>query len=199
MKKRIDTYRGHWDQALPSRVVSAVYNPAAWIIAVFFLYAFHVHSSAAGFHHPETDVKAAFIYNFTKFIQWPESSFRDDYLVIGYWGRGTMVDALRKLEGRKSLDKEVKIKEVSNPCDIQGVQVLVMAEEQFIDKKTLSSLEKGHVLTISEGKEALERGVIIALFKEGNKIRFAVNLKNAGRSGLKISSRLLKLAKFIVQ
>jgi len=149
--------------------------------------------------HPEADVKAAFILNFTKFIEWPAPSADPNSLVIGYWGDGNIIDALKKLDGRKSLNRNVKVRRVSDPCDMKAVQVLVISRDQFLDQKTLKELSERHVLTISEGLDALEKGIVLALFKEDNKIRFAVNLKSADLSKLRISSRLLKLARHIVK
>ncbi len=149
--------------------------------------------------HLEEDVKAAFIYNFTKFVQWPDPSGPADKLVIGYWGDDSMMTAIKKLEGRKSQDRFIEIKHISGRCDIDNVNVLVISRDQPFDEKTLRALAKKDVLTVAEGMDSLEKGVIIALYKEEDKIRFAISLRNIKGSKLKISSRLLKLAKRVIK
>jgi len=166
---------------------------------VLALAALPMKSLAVSQSHSEEEVKAAFIYNFTKFIDWPVQADQKDRLIIGYWGNGNMMNALKALDGRKTGQKIIVVKNISHPCELDGINVLVIEGRKFFDRKILDRLVKRNVLTISQGLEAVSRGIIIGLFKEENRIRFAVNLKVAKESRLTISSRLLSLAKKVIQ
>ncbi len=148
--------------------------------------------------HPEKDVEAAFIYNFTKFIKWREH--KDSVvLVIGYWGTGTLLDALKMLHGKKTQGKIIHIKQISHYNKIDQVDVLIIENLKHIDEKIIKELARKNILTIAEGPDAVEKGAIIGLYKKYNRIRFAINLKKAKASKLIISSRLLKLAQPVIK
>jgi len=166
---------------------------------VLAMAAWPIKSLAVSQSHSEEEVKAALIYNFTKFIDWPVQADGKDRLIIGYWGNGRMMNALKALDGRKTGQKIIVVKNISHPCELDGINVLVIEDRKFFDRKILDRLVKRNVLTISQGLEAVSRGIIIGLFKEENRIRFAVNLKVAKESRLTISSRLLGLAKKVIQ
>jgi len=170
-----------------------------WFLSLFFLSSVQVQAQTGS--HPEEDVKAAFIYNFTKFVEWPKSSNNDPNhdLVIGYWGNGSMMTALERLNGRKSQKKIIKVKLISGLCDMDDINVLVIGQDQTLDENMLMDLVKKNILTVSEGMDSLDKGIVIALYKEDDKIRFAINLKVMEGSKLRISSRLLKLAKYVIR
>ena len=83
--------------------------------------------------------------------------------------------------------------------EIDRIDVLVMAGEPSIDEETIKRLAQKHILTIAEGPDAPDRGIIIGLYTKNNRVKFAINLKKALESRLVISSRLLKLAKHVIR
>jgi len=200
LKTRKDPHRSVVPVKIFSPRFPAPQSFFAWIIGFFWLWVFPGILAASDITpHPESDVKAAFIFNFTKFVEWPDQDVNSGRLVIGYWGDENLIDNLKKLDGRKSLNRHVEVRKISDLCETEKVHVLVISRDRFLDKKTLKELSERHVLTISEGLDSLEKGIILTLFKEDNKIRFAVNLKSADLSKLRISSRLLKLARYIAK
>lgn len=149
--------------------------------------------------HSEADVKAAFIYNFTKFVQWPSCPEACPILLIGYCGGTKMMEALKRLEGRKCQQMLIKVKKITDFHDLAELKVMVIENSSDISEEMLRGVSERNILTISQGPDAVEKGVVIGLFKENNRIRFAINLRKAKENGLKISSRLLKLAKYVIR
>ncbi len=144
-------------------------------------------------------IKASYLYNFAKFVEWPEEVFMDSGtpITIGILGKnpfGKNLDrAIREktAQGRNLIVENFKTIDDLKPCHILFVNI--QDKETF--SKTLDKLEGMSVLTVSEIEGFAELGGVIGFFTEKNKIRFEINMNKAERAGLKISSRLLKLAK----
>jgi hypothetical protein len=147
----------------------------------------------------EYRLKAAFIYNFAQFTQWPDGAFAkpDAPLVIAILGKnpfGTMLD--ETVKGKKIGQHPVIVKLAKSAEDARDSQVLFVAtseEDRFDD--TLKALGKRPILTIAESPRFQPAGGMIQLLLEDDKIRFSVNPDAADVAGLKISSKLLKLAR----
>jgi len=148
--------------------------------------------------HSEAAVKAAFIYNFTKFVTWPSDRSSDD-ITVGMCCNGIMFKFLKRLDGKTSQKRTIRVIRVRGLKDLQGLNVLFFGKGSPEDEKFLAESIKGHVLTISEEMDDIEKGVIICLYNLDNRIRFDINLQSAKRSGLEISSRLLKLAHRVIK
>lgn len=146
-------------------------------------------------------IKAGFLYNFAKFVEWPEEVFDNSTapLTIGIYGEdlfGSSFDQTIKkktVQGRGLLIKRFKTLDELTVCHILFINP--SEEEHF--PEIINKLRGSHVLTVSEMEGFAEHGGIINFIKEGNNVRFEINLDTAEKNGLKISSRLLKLAKII--
>lgn len=150
----------------------------------------------------EYAIKAGYIYNFTKFIHWPEEVHRkinDSGLTFCVAGENPFGDLLGRLKEKlQAKGKKLLFKYRVSSKEISECQVL------FIDRSEnerlehiLTQVENYPVLVISDTPRFAERGVGINLFTQGNKIRFEINIKAIGRSGLRVSSDLLNLAKIV--
>jgi hypothetical protein len=145
---------------------------------------------------PEYDVKAAFLYNFTKFVEWPPSALqeRGDFqlCVLGEdpFGRSLEVVADEKVAGRRiSLLRTPKLAEP------EGCQILFISRsERHRMPEVLRELRDTPVLTVADTDGFLGHGGIINFILEGSKVRFEINQEAAERAGIKISSKLLRLA-----
>jgi hypothetical protein len=140
-------------------------------------------------------VKAAFLYNFANFTQWPAllASSRLTFCVIGNDRIATALeDSVRTLKiGGHPLV-------VSRPSSAtwKGCQLLfVAAAEVGRAASGLAAITSSPVLTVSDGGGFTKAGGIIELYEEGGRIRFAIDMDGAERAGLLLSSRLLGLAK----
>lgn len=140
----------------------------------------------------ETKIKAAYLYNFTKFVEWPKNTQKTVKIcVLGDTGVSKMLEDLAAKQGEK---KEFAIRSVSKSeiaeCDI----LYISATNREV--KTLLELVKEHdVLTVSDNDDFNDNGGIITLFSENGKIRFSINIAAVKKTNLKISSKLLELAK----
>jgi len=149
----------------------------------------------------EYPAKLAFLYNFAKFVEWPAGSFHSPGapLVICIAGRDPFSPrAERELRTRTVLGHPIEIRTIRaiaavGVCSI----VFVPITEQDQADNILRELRGSSTLTVGETVGFAERRGILNLMIEGNRLRFEINLLAAERAGLKISSKLLSLAKIV--
>jgi hypothetical protein len=146
----------------------------------------------------EYQVKAAFLYNFINFVEWPPESFTDPSLnicIVGEDPFGGAFDIMRNetIRGKKLVVKHCRISDELKSCNI----VFIPASEKKHIGSILRFIGTANVLTVSDTEEPVRQGVIIGFFIEDSKVRFAINNDTARRAGLKLSAKLLKLAKII--
>jgi hypothetical protein len=149
----------------------------------------------------EYQLKSAFLYNFAKFVQWPAESFADDQapLIFGILGKdpfGKVID--QTIRDKTFKDRELSIKRFEKIEDVAVCHILFISssEEKHL-AKIMAILKDSSILTVGEVKEFAERGGVINFVIVENKIRFEINVEAAERAKLKISSKLLKLAKIV--
>lgn len=145
----------------------------------------------------EYRVKAAFLYNFTKFVEWPaDSTVNKESFQIGILGDNVFATEIEALAGKAVGDRILTFYRYQSwddraaKCDI----LFISSSEEKNLPEILRRLKRSPVLTVGDTVGYATRGVMINFFMEGNKVRFKINLKQAQRAGFKISSRLLKLA-----
>jgi hypothetical protein len=155
-------------------------------------------SSAAG----EYQIKAVFLYNFAKFVEWPPSSFPNAStpLRICVFGQDPFGRELRAITNGKTVDGHRL--EVSNVTDLQQARachiLFIASSEKGQMKQVLESLRGIDVLTVADTKGFVERGGMINFVLENDRVQFEVSPKAAEQAGLKISSKLLSVAKLVV-
>jgi len=150
----------------------------------------------------EYTVKAAFIYNFAKFVEWPpEVSAKEGPFVIGILGDDPFEGALEEIISGKTIrDKKIIVKRFSKIEEAMGSHILFISNsEKGNISRIIKQLAGTHVLTVSDIAEFAEKGGIIELILEQNHVRFAVNVAVAEQGGLKPSSQLLKLARIVTK
>lgn len=147
----------------------------------------------------EYEVKAAFLYNFTKFVEWPPRAFggQDDPMVVGVLGAPRCAAALEQLvRGRKVNGRALVVRRIERDEDVRSVQLLFVgagAEARFA--RLLASLAGAPVLTVGESAAFAESGGAINFVLEDSKVRFEINAPAAERVGVRISAQMLKLAR----
>jgi hypothetical protein len=150
----------------------------------------------------EYAIKAAFLYNFGRYVQWPPESFpRDDApLVIGVLGSdpfGALLDEIaetKKIEGRPIIVRRLAAMTTYKPCHILFVAASASAEDKLA---AIKLAQRSPVLLVGEEPGFAEQGGTINFFVDQNKVRFEINTEVAKREQLKISSKLLSLAKIV--
>lgn len=148
----------------------------------------------------EPQLKAAFLFNFTKFVEWPAAAFRNGQspitlCIVGEDPFGKILDDIVKgqtVEGRSLAVKRLNQIPRDDSCQVAYLGGLDKARaEHAIDAiKTLP------ILTVGESGSG-DPGTVILLVKEDNQVRFNINLEAADRGGIKLSARLLRLAKTV--
>jgi hypothetical protein len=163
---------------------------------------------AAGlaFAQADTDaqvrIKAAFLYKFGGFVEWPEAAFAGPQapLVIGTLGADALADELERVTaGRRVQERAVAVRRLRQGEKPEGVNVLFIGESQNPRLAEIAAAVRGQpVLVVSESASATTRGSMINFVVEGNRVRFDVALAPAVAGHLKISARLLGVARRVL-
>jgi hypothetical protein len=143
----------------------------------------------------EAGIKAAFIYNFARFVEWPASSTNTP-LRIGILGHGDLVSPLEKvIRGKTASGRSIEVIHVSTAGEAQHCEILLIERSEFSRfKEIVQTLAAKPVLTVCDGDNCFRDGAMIAFRIVDDSVRFQINQEAAERSGLKISSQLLKVA-----
>lgn len=145
-------------------------------------------------------IKAAFLYNFAKFTQWPEEAFGGPQtpLRICVLGADPFGTALDSIVGKSVQNREVVTARLATGSDAGGCHLLFVAEsEQDRLGDILEGLVVQPILTISDMTDFAKSGGMINLKVAGNRIKFAINLGVARDAALNFSSQLLNLAEIV--
>jgi len=147
----------------------------------------------------EYQIKAAFIYNFIKFIEWPDENTFNTFnvCILGKDPFGRAMDILKEKKVKNAKINVLRINslEKAEKCQV----VFISPSEKNSLKKILDSLKIKPILTISEVPDFIKKEGIINFIIIKNKIRFEINEKASREAGLKISSKLLRLAKRVIK
>jgi hypothetical protein len=150
---------------------------------------------------PEYDVKAAFLYNFTKFVEWPSSAFHDDSssLRLCVLGEDPFGESLETVAEEAVDGRTLTVVRTGWMSDPAGCQILFISRSESKRlPRILAAVQGAPVLTVSDVDGFLEQGGIINFLLQGSKVRFEINQQRADQAGLKISSKLLRLATRVV-
>jgi YfiR/HmsC-like len=149
-------------------------------------------------------IKAGFIYNFAKFVEWPSTAFAeaDSPIVIGVLGTdpfGPMIDRIvedKKIGSRGFVVK--RFKWGKDLKDLRDCKILFVSGSEKAHIDEVVQMVKGlPILTVGETPGFAERGGMIRFVLEDNRVRFEVNVEAAHQAELNISSRLLTLARIV--
>ena len=144
----------------------------------------------------EAAVKAAFVYNFAKFVEWPANLSAANAMTLCVSGtRPELAASLTGLVGKSVQGHVLAVKNNVNAADLNTCHVLFVGN----DARLLAGQARGRagLLTVSDMPGFAQSGGIIGLFSEGDRIRFEINPRSAEAAGLKVSSQLMKLAKVV--
>ena len=174
--------------------VRAILCILAWLLAG----SLHVIYAAS---YPEYQIKAAFLYNFAKFVDWPSTAFRagQNSLVICVVGEDPFGAALdepikgQSIGGRNLVVRRLKQIHRDETCHL----AFISRSERDNLGQLLSVIKGSPFLTVGDDGNFIDQGGMINLVVEERKVRFEVNLEAVDRAGLKISPELLRLAKSV--
>jgi hypothetical protein len=150
----------------------------------------------------EYEVKAAYIFNFSKFIKWPQNSFDNQAspYVLGIYGEDPFGPIIKKIIGnRKSNGRNWVVKYYNQPEQIKQCHILFISDVSPSElRRVMEYTEKMPILTVGdELVDFCQRGGEINFTPKNSSKRFEINNKEAKKAGLSISSKLLMLSKII--
>ncbi len=147
---------------------------------------------------PEYEVKSAFIYNIINFIEWPIEHRLNGAINLCVVGKNHFGTALDSFEYNTIGDQVFALKYVQSFQDIGDYNVVfICPSEKKRLKQILQTLDGTNILTIGDTKGFAQQGVIINFYIKEEKVRFEINVDAAKRANLKISAKLLRLAKIV--
>lgn len=149
----------------------------------------------------ESQVKAMFVYNFLRFVEWPvdvAAGAKDPFVVL-IIGEGATADATERFLGSKTIgERPLVVRRIRWDQSLAGARAAFVVER---DAKKLNHIldaaAAAGVLTIGEGETFTTRGGVIGLLVEDRKVRFDVDTTAAQNAGLRVSSKLLALTRVV--
>ena len=168
------------------------------IVALLCSLAGGAQAQAAG----EYQIKAAFLYNFAKFVSWPASSFSDSSapLRICVFGQDPFGQELRNITADKMVNgRKLQVDDVVDLQPAKSCHILFIASSEKSQlKRILDGVRGASILTVGDTQGFAGLGGIVNFVLEDNRVRFEVNQKAAEQAGLTISSKLLGVAKLVI-
>lgn len=148
----------------------------------------------------EYEVKAAYIYNFARYVEWPSGAFQDQSKSIHVCviGDDPFGPSLTALNGKRVGERSVRIRRNTSLHDVRGCEILfISSSEEENLAHIVKAINGALVLTIGDSEGFARKGVMINFYMENNRVRFEINPKTAMRAGLRISSKLLRIARIV--
>jgi hypothetical protein len=148
----------------------------------------------------EYQVKAAFLYNFLKFVEWPEgrSPVSDAAIPLCILGNDPFGNIMDDFKDKQVAGKKVVISQIRSASGIRDCQALFISGSEKVDVEAIAELASGlQILTIGDTERFAQKGVIINMYMDNNKVRFEINIDASKKAGLRIDSRLLNLATIV--
>jgi YfiR/HmsC-like len=147
----------------------------------------------------EAQLKSGYLLNFVKFVDWPVVA-PDEPLTVCFLGAANMREILQVGIGSKRIGtRPLAVRQIEDSSKTEGCNVLYIEEKRTVTSPFAPHEPPLPLLTVSDAKEFAHHGGIIELFTEANHLRFIINVDNAHRAGIRVSSSLLQLAAVVEQ
>jgi hypothetical protein len=149
----------------------------------------------------EYRVKAAFLMNFAKFVDWPPAAFSDDHapFVLGIVGDDPSGGAIEALNGQVVKNRTIKVQRLSGTDGLQLCHMLYIGPSESAHLREVArAIGTAPVLTVSDGVEQFaQQGMVINFLLIDNKIRFEINVAIAKKANLSMAAQLLQVGKVV--
>ncbi|MEX0643086.1 MAG: YfiR family protein [Pirellulales bacterium] len=147
----------------------------------------------------EYAIKAAFLYHFLNYVEWPAEAFAEETspFVIGVHGTNPFGNALNQIaKDKKVRNRSIEVRSLSSAGQVGKCHILFVPKSVPVPVQAavLKSARDSHILTVGESDDFIDRGGAAQFFLEGNKVRFAFNTDAINSKNLKASAKLLALA-----
>lgn len=176
----------------------------AWtlrVMGIITLAGASLHLAAGADNSLEYGVKAAFLLNFTKFVEWPSAAFEDpgspvQICILGNDPFGRALDEV--LAGEEVSGRKVVARRITRPPAAKTCQVLFLSAETKDAARSLTEVPRD-VLTVGEGDRFLRDGGMITFVIDDHRVRFDINQTAAESAGLRLSAKLLTVARSVTK
>lgn len=145
----------------------------------------------------EEGIKAAFLYNYAKYTEWPAKAFADGNspITVGFVGADSLADTFEKnVTGKNANGRDFAVKKLSGAAGAESCQIVFIGDSSQ-NAAVLGALKGKSVLTVGDGEQFTESGGMIKFIKDGAKITFDLYLDTAGAVGLKLDQKLRQIAR----
>jgi hypothetical protein len=172
-----------------------------WLLTMQFSSAYQaVHADQS---HTEDQIKAAYLFNFLKFVVWPSDASPDPQgkWMIGIVGDSPVGGELKRLAEGKSVEgRTLLVKKIRMTDNLRGYNILfVSASEEKHLPSILTALQGSSVLTVADFDNSTGHGGMIQFVTEGDRVRMNIDVGATGRAHLQVSSKLLALAQAVTE
>ena len=150
----------------------------------------------------ESQVKAAYLYQFGGFVEWPPQAFADADapFAIGVLGTDAVAEELLRIAATRSVQgRRMEVRKLEQVASLEGLQVVFVGRSADALSRVVKAAREMPILLVTDFEHGLPPGSMINFVAIGNRIRFDVALGPANRSRLRISSRLLGVARQVVK
>jgi uncharacterized protein DUF4154 len=150
---------------------------------------------------PEASIKAAFLFKFAGYVEWPPGAFAgpEAPFVIGVAGAEEVASELERLvPGRTVNNRAVAVRRLREGESPRGAHLVFVGRGEANARAAIRAAQQQGALTVTEGERGLESGSSINFVLADDRVGFEVSLESAERSGLRISSRMLAVARRVV-
>jgi len=158
-------------------------------------------ASASGAPPSEYQVKAVFLFNFAQFVEWPAGTFAspETPFVIGVLGQDPFGSQLDDVVRGETVDKRpMEVRRYRNIVELHDCNILYIGRSESPELSQILAAVRGRsILTVSDAQEADQKGVMIQLVTDRNRIRMRINVVAARAGSLTISSKLLRPAEIV--
>jgi hypothetical protein len=193
--------RSPHDPRRANRALIATWSVVAYLLLVLAAWSAPSPDVADAPPQPEHGIKAAFLYKFLGYVEWPAAALNNATapIVIGVLGADDVADELRTIVARRRIAQHpIEVRRVAEADALDGVNVLFIGRDGTAALRRLApAAQERSVLLVSDSDRGLEEGSVINLVVVDNRVRFEVSLEAAERSQLKLSSRMLAVAMWV--
>lgn len=146
-----------------------------------------------------SQVKAAFVYNFTKFVSWPPETLPPEAsrITLCVLGNDSLGDTLESLSGKTASGRVLSVKRIKRREEASECEILYLCKSESRHMKEILQGVKSGVLTIGDMRNFISSGGMINFVIDNNRVSFEINPDAAATGRIRISSQLLRLAKIV--
>jgi hypothetical protein len=148
----------------------------------------------------EDQLKAAFLLNFLAYVDWPAARLSaEPYVIATLVPDGVHQALLEGSKGRKVQGRGIEVRQATRPYDTGSPHLLFVAAGTALPAEAMRAFSAASVLVVGESEQLLRDGAVIRFVLVDTRLRFDINLPNAEQAGLKLSAKLLQMARQVLQ